>query len=530
MSRKEVRALIVESDASRANRVATLLGRSTETSFYCATASSLARANKLLHEKRWDIVLSALELVDAKGLDSLVSFHPARSDTPVVSLVEGAEPDAVLNAARSLSDECLFWEELGEDCLIESVNYALERCRMLRDLKGQQSDEGPKQSELLYREILDRIDEAIFVVSRLDGTLLYSNETARKWFGANMGEALEDVLEYDLLEAEEVRMEISTKIPNCLRAELRSKTLPWNEELACFISLRDLSKQKRAEDAFLASQRRLELATREAGFWSWDLVSDMVRFSDAFRRTLGYKISDFGDALDSFEGAVHPEDRSRVMDGFRRFASDDSEGIEVKFRIRCADGLYAEVLSKGGRTVSRGSGQIVFAGTLHRLSDKRELYVLPPSDKLEPIKEEAKKKADAGQETSERGIALIVDDEEVLRKALDSILSSYGFSTRVATDGGEGIELYEKYRSQIEIVVLDMNMPRIDGSKVFARIRSDGPRIPIVMTSGNDDKQALPFTDGERENCDFLLKPFGLADVKRIVERFLSKPAESTSA
>ncbi len=84
--------------------------------------------------------------------------------------------------------------------------------------------------------------------------------------------------------------------------------------------------------------------------------------------------------------------------------------------------------------------------------------------------------------------------------------------------------MYEKHQDEIEIVVLDMNMPRVDGSKVFERIREDGDRIPIIMTSGNDDKQALPFSDGEKENCDFLLKPFGLADVKQIVDRFARKP------
>jgi len=119
---------------------------------------------------------------------------------------------------------------------------------------------------------------------------------------------------------------------------------------------------------------------------------------------------------------------------------------------------------------------------------------------------------------------LIVDDEEVLRKALDSILASYGFTTLLANDGVEGIELYEKHQGEIEIVIIDMNMPRVDGSKVFERIRKDGDSIPIIMTSGNDDIQALPFSDGEKENCDFLLKPFGLADVGQVIDRFAGKP------
>ncbi len=527
MGRREIRALIVESDASRAGRIVALLARSSDLRFHCSTANSLARANKLLLEKGWDIVLSGLELVDAKGLDSLVSFNPTRGDVPVVSIVEGAEPDAVLNAARSLSDDCLFWGELGEDCLVQSISYALERRRMLRELQVQRTEREAVHVDSLYRGVLDKIDEAVFVVSRADGILLYSNETARRWFGANMGEALEDVLEYDLLEVEEAEMEISIKNADYPRAELRSLSVAWGEESACLISMRDISKQKRAEDAFLASQRRLDLATREAGFWSWDLASGSVRFSEALRKTLGYESRAFGDSLPTFENAIHPKDRERVMGDLRDFAKGPKYDYELKFRIRCGDGLYANVGFKGCRIALGDGKQIVLGGSLYRLSDKREVYV-PAQEEVERSAEPIPaKKEPVENELPTVGIALIVDDEEVLRKALDSILASYGFTTLVANDGVEGIELYEKHKDEIEIVVLDMNMPRVDGSKVFERIRLDGDRIPIIMTSGNDDKQALPFSDGEKENCDFLLKPFGLADVKRIVGRFVSKPVSA---
>lgn len=524
MGRREIKALIVESDASRANRIAALLTRSSEMRFHCASANSLARANQLLLEKDWNIVISGLELVDAKGLDSLVSFNPTRSDVPVVSIVEGAEPDAVLNAVRSLSDDCLFWGELGEDCLVQSISYALERRRMLRELQVQRTEQEASHADSLYRGVLDKIDEAVFVVSRVDGILLYSNETARRWFGANMGEALEDVLEYDLLEVEEVEMEISTRNSNYPRAELRSLTVDWGKEAACLITMRDISKQKRAEGAFLASQRRLDLSTREAGFWSWDPASGSVRFSDALRKTLGHDSRVFSDSFSTFENAIHPEDRERTMADLRGFAREQKSDFELKFRIRCGDGLYANVGVRGGQIAVGDSKPFVLGGSLFRLNDKREIYVPTPSEEVRPAEPAPKNKEPDKKDLSEGGVALIVDDEEVLRKALDSILTSYGFTTIVANDGVEGIDLYEKHQGEIEIVVLDMNMPRVDGSKVFERIRKDGDRIPIIMTSGNDDKQALPFKDGEKENCDFLLKPFGLADVKRIVDRFVSKP------
>lgn len=249
-----------------------------------------------------------------------------------------------------------------------------------------------------------------------------------------------------------------------------------------------------------------------------------MQFSEALRKTLGYGAQAFGDSISTFENAIHPKDRERVMADLRDFSTGPKSDCELKFRIRCGDGLYANVGIKGGRIALGDGAQVVLGGSLYRLSDKKEVYV-PAHEEVERSAEPipAKKKP-VENDLPTVGMALIVDDEEVLRKALDSILTSYGFTTIVANDGVEGIELYEKHKDEIEIVVLDMNMPRVDGSKVFERIRLDGDRIPIIMTSGNDDKHALPFSDGEKENCDFLLKPFGLADVKRIVGRFVSKP------
>ena len=114
-----------------------------------------------------------------------------------------------------------------------------------------------------YQRVLDKIRDAIFVVSRSDGALLYSNSRAKEWFGANIGEALEDVLEYGLLESEEVEMEISTRYLSAPRLTLRSESLGWGRSDACLISMREISKQKRAEDAFLISKRKLNRSKEE---------------------------------------------------------------------------------------------------------------------------------------------------------------------------------------------------------------------------------------------------------------------------
>ena len=143
----------------------------------------------------------------------------------------------------------------------------------------------------------------------------------------------------------------------------------------------------------------------------------------------------------------------------------------------------------------------VYLGAILRADEKREAYL--ESEVFEtPVEANLEVgKRDSFERAGSKKIALIVDDEEVLR-ALQTILVSYGYETVLAEDGVEYANT--NGMPKISVVILDVNMPRVDGGKVFERIRSDGNCIPIIMTSGNDDRQALPFKDGDKENCDFL--------------------------
>ena len=130
------KALIVESDSTRARRLAALLETMDSIEIQCYVVHSLAIARKRMAEVPVDIFLTGLEMIDSRGLDSLVAMNSSRPEVPVVALVEGSEPDIVLDAVRSLSDDCLYWCELDKEAVQESVFYALERKDMLRHLRN----------------------------------------------------------------------------------------------------------------------------------------------------------------------------------------------------------------------------------------------------------------------------------------------------------------------------------------------------------------------------------------------------------
>lgn len=108
MTLPHLNALIVESDGDRATRMCTLLEETPDLAIRCKQVSCLSEATNQLIETSWNFAVVRLRLPDAKGLEALVEARTRQNDLPVIAILEGDEPTAVVDAARSLADECLF--------------------------------------------------------------------------------------------------------------------------------------------------------------------------------------------------------------------------------------------------------------------------------------------------------------------------------------------------------------------------------------------------------------------------------------
>ncbi|MFI8189543.1 response regulator transcription factor [Streptomyces sp. NPDC085946] len=105
---------------------------------------------------------------------------------------------------------------------------------------------------------------------------------------------------------------------------------------------------------------------------------------------------------------------------------------------------------------------------------------------------------------------LIVDDEPAVREALQRSLAFEGYATEVAVDGADALEKAAAYRP--DLIVLDIQMPRMDGLTAARRIRGAGDTLPILMLTARD-------TVGDRVTGldagadDYLVKPFELDEL-----------------
>jgi two-component system, OmpR family, response regulator len=125
---------------------------------------------------------------------------------------------------------------------------------------------------------------------------------------------------------------------------------------------------------------------------------------------------------------------------------------------------------------------------------------------------------------------LIVDDDPHIRQLLAFALSKAGWETVEAEDGEQGLTLAAKHKP--ELVILDINMPKMDGLEVCRRLRSDSD-VPILFLSSRDDEidRVLGIELGAD---DYVVKPFSprevVARVTAILRRSAGRAVPETNA
>ncbi|MER5499037.1 MULTISPECIES: response regulator transcription factor [unclassified Streptomyces] len=122
---------------------------------------------------------------------------------------------------------------------------------------------------------------------------------------------------------------------------------------------------------------------------------------------------------------------------------------------------------------------------------------------------------------------LIVDDEPAVREALQRSLAFEGYGTEVAVDGLDALARAESYVP--DLIVLDIQMPRMDGLTAARRLRSAGTTTPILMLTARD-------TVGDRVTGldagadDYLVKPFELDELFARIRALLRRSSYAAPA
>ncbi len=112
---------------------------------------------------------------------------------------------------------------------------------------------------------------------------------------------------------------------------------------------------------------------------------------------------------------------------------------------------------------------------------------------------------------------LLVDDEEIVRSMLSYTLSSRGHMVREAFNGRDAVEIYKRHWNEIDLVILDMIMPEMNGSETFREMKKLNPRIKALVSSGYSQEEVQAILD--EGVTGFIEKPFEQHRLDALLER-----------
>jgi PAS domain S-box-containing protein len=121
----------------------------------------------------------------------------------------------------------------------------------------------------------------------------------------------------------------------------------------------------------------------------------------------------------------------------------------------------------------------------------------------------------------EGGTILVVDDEDPMRSVVVTALNMVGYEALEARNGREALLVFQTHHDRIQVILMDLTMPIMDGGEACRELRRRGATVPVILSSGFDEAEALRRFEG-LGLAGFIQKPFSLAALVDLVRKVLA--------
>ena len=117
-----------------------------------------------------------------------------------------------------------------------------------------------------------------------------------------------------------------------------------------------------------------------------------------------------------------------------------------------------------------------------------------------------------------QSVILVADDAVLIRNLVTLLMQQEGYFVLSAADGHEGLELSRHYPGSIDLVITDVQMPRLNGTDLCAHLLEERPGIKALLMSGADIREIV----SQNVDLPFLPKPFDGQTLKARVRAILT--------
>jgi PAS domain S-box-containing protein len=203
---------------------------------------------------------------------------------------------------------------------------------------------------------------------------------------------------------------------------------------------------------------------------------------------------------------------------------DTGEGIPSNILPKIFEPFFTTKLQGKGT----GLGLSAVYGTVleHKgaILVKSELKVGTTFEVILPTSKEEKGKVKMDEKIIKgEGKILLIDDEELVRATSEAILEALNYEVLTAQNGKEGVRIYQENKDSIDLIILDMLMPEMNGRETFIELKKINPSVKVIISSGFAEGSDIETLCNEGIK-GMLAKPFQIHELSQKIDEVLRMP------
>lgn len=534
MAKELIKILVVEDNPDYQRTVNTVLAKSSHAVDYdIRTANNTAQAIECLEQQQFDVILLDLGLPDSKGTDGIKRIHGLCSGTPIIAMTGQADEEVGLQAIKHGADDYFTKDDALKGILARTIRYTIERKKITEELRqakrraeqlqtvtervNNQLKTAVKAANLMAKEAI-RVEQSksqfladmsheirtpMNAIIGFSQVLADENITDQKRefvgiirdSGESLLQLIDDILDFSKIEAGKIYIEIA----DCPLDKLLSRV---ESMIRLHADKKGIEFQIIQSDSLPAQIRTDSTRLQQCLI---NLAGNAVKFTEKGHVYVNTSLEqDNGKSFVRFDvedtGVGIPTDRQQVI--FESFAQADRRtsrafggtGLGLTITKRLTE-LLGGTLSL---TSEEGKGSVFTLRIPTGVDTSLPSACEPPGADSKHADEEQP------QEPQFSGRILVAEDAKTNRMLLKLLLENMGFEVNVAEDGQKVID--KARADSYDLILMDMQMPNVNGYEATRLLRQEGITIPIVAVTANamigDDKKCI------EAGCDgYLSKP-----------------------